>query len=175
MAIAGLLGAACGVCIRAFDFWSLGWADALRGLLDLFGVPLLFLAAVVTLFVWSISALIALCHRRFRGMASSVIAVVIVPVSVVTIGGAPLFDPWLWYVIFNKSSLEPAAAANGNPQNSPKFTIVEERDVSTGIAGVTSNHFITLIYSESDPGSWAPPDADVRHIYGNFYRRDEFE
>lgn len=175
MIIAGLLGTTCAVHIRIFDFWPVGSADGLRGLLDLLGVPLLFLLVVGILFFWFISAFIALCRRRFRGMASSLIAIVIVPACLVTIVNVPLFDPWLWYIVFNKSSFEAAAAANDSPQNSPKFTIIEEREITTGIAGVTQNHFVVLIYSESDPDKLALSNSALTRIYGNFYRRDEYQ
>ncbi|MGO6885624.1 MULTISPECIES: hypothetical protein [Rhizobium] len=92
----------------------------------------------------------------------------------------PLFDPWLWYVIFNKSRFEASAAASGSAQNG---TIIEGRDVSTGIAGAGYNHFVALIFSESDPPKLVYGDSDeeklaansvLTHLYGNFYRRDEY-
>jgi hypothetical protein len=85
-----------------------------------------------------------------------------------------LFDPWFWYVIWNKSRFE-ASAANDAPPNGPRFAIIEERDVSTGIAGVTPNHFIALVYDESDAVDREPFDPTETRIYGHFFRRDYYQ
>ncbi|ARQ57442.1 UNVERIFIED_ORG: hypothetical protein GGE64_001149 [Rhizobium etli] len=183
MVIAAFLGTACAAYARALDFWPLGFANGLRGLFDLLGGPLLVLSVVGILLVWFISAIAAQYDRRLRGMASSFIAIIIVPVWFGTIVTVPLFDPWLWYAIFNKSSFEAAAATSGSSQNSPKFAIIEARDVSTGIAGVSVDHFVALIYSEGDPHKHVYSNSDeeklasssvLTHLYGNFYRRDEY-
>ncbi|WP_245441668.1 hypothetical protein [Rhizobium leguminosarum] len=183
MVIAAFLGTAWAAYGRALDFWPLDFAYELRGDFDLLGGPLLVLSIAGMLLVWFISALVALFRRRLRGMASSFIAITIVPVCFGTIVTVPLFDPWLWYAIFNKSSFEAAAATNGSSQNSPKFAIIEARDVSTGIAGVGLNHFVALIYSEGDPHKHVYSDSEeaklasnsvLTHLYGNFYRRDEY-
>ncbi|MBB2699542.1 UNVERIFIED_ORG: hypothetical protein GGD59_005892 [Rhizobium esperanzae] len=183
MVIAAFLGIAYAAYDRALDFWPLGFASGLRGLFDLLGGLLLALLIVGILLVWFVSAIAAQYDRRFRGMASSFIAIIIVPVCFGTIVTVPLFDPWLWYAILNKSSFEAAAATSGSSQNSPKFAIIEARDVSTGIAGVGLNHFVALIYSEGDPHKHVHSDSDeeklasnpvLTHLYGNFYRRDEY-
>lgn len=174
IAIAGLLGAICAAYIRAFDFWQLDPANGLRVILDLWGGPLLFLSVAVTLFIWSIGVFIALWRHTFRKAASSLIAILVIPVWSMTLLSVPLFDPWFWYVVFNKSSFEAEAAAKGSSQDSANFTVIEGRDVSTGIAGADLNHFIALIYSESDPAKLAVPGSSLTHIYGKFYRRDEY-
>ncbi|RUL96551.1 hypothetical protein [Rhizobium chutanense] len=180
MVIAAGLGTTCAAYHRALDFWPLGSANGLRGLFDLLGGALLFLSVVGILFIWFIGAFVALCRRRLRGMVSRLAAIIIVPVCFGTMVIVPLFDPWLWYVIFNKSSFEAAAAASGSAQNG---TILEGRDVSTGIVGAGDNHFVALIFSESDPPKLVYGDSDeeklaansvLTHLYGNFYRRDEY-
>jgi hypothetical protein len=180
MVIAAFLGIACAAYHRALDFWPLDSANGLRGLLDLLGGPLLVLSVAGILFVWFIGALVALFRRRIRGMVSRLIAIIIVPVCFGTMITVPLFDPWLWYVIFNKSRFEASAAASGSAQNG---TIIEGRDVSTGIAGAGYNHFVALIFSESDPPKLVYGDSEeeklaansvLTHLYGNFYRRDEY-
>ncbi|MBB4237538.1 hypothetical protein [Rhizobium esperanzae] len=183
MIIAACLGTTCAAYNRAFDFWPLDSTYELRGLFDLLGGPLLFLSVVGVLLVWFIGAFIALCRLRLRGMVSRLFAIIIVPVCFGTLINVPLFDPWLWYVIFNKSSLEAAAAASGSSQNGTKFSVIEGCDVSTGIAGLGVNHFVAVIYSESDPHKLVYGDSDedklasnavLTHLYGNFYRRDEY-
>jgi len=170
--IAVLLGTMITTYLRAFDFWPLGFADGLRGFLDLAG-PLILLGVVVTLLVWLASAFIALYRRYFRRAASSVIAVLGVPACSAILLATSLSDPWVWYVVLNKSSFE-TAAANSISLASQKFVVLEERDITTGVAGVTENHFVALIFSESDPAELALSIPGLRHIYGNFYRRDEF-
>lgn len=183
MVIAACLGTTCAAYHLALDFWPLGSANGLRGLFDLLGGALLFLSVVGVLFVWFIGAFVALCRRRLRGMVSRLVAIIIVPVCFGTLITVPLFDPWLWYVIFNKSGFEAAAAASGSSQNGTKFSIIESRDVSTGIVVAGDNHFVALIYSESDPHKLVYGDSDedklasgsvLTHLYGNFYRRDEY-
>lgn len=175
IAIGGALGVTCAAYIRAFDFWPLGYADELRELLDLLGFPALCLAIVGVFIFWVISAIVAFYQRRLRDVMSSILAITIVPASVVLLLVAPIFDPWLWYVVFNKSRFEATAAMNSSAQNGRKYFIVEERDITTGMAGVTTNHFVALIYSEGDPATPDSTNSVLTHIYGNFYRRDEFQ
>lgn len=170
--IAVLLGTMTTTYLRAFDFWPLGFADGLRGVLDLAG-PLILLAVVLTLLVWLASAFIALYRQKFRRAVGNVIAILSVPACSAILLATSLSDPWVWYVVLNKSSFE-TATANSVSLASPKFVVLEERDITTGIAGVTENHFVALIYSESDPDELASSIPGLSHIYGNFYRRDEF-
>lgn len=175
MTAACLLGVTFAAYIRVFDFWPLGTADQLRELLDLLGFPVLFLLVAGMLLFWVISAFVALFYRRFRAAMGSFIAIAIVPASLMAIVSVPIFDPWLWYVVFNKSSFESAASANRSVQNGQKFSLIEERDITTGIAGVTTNHFVALIYSDGDPAKLESSNSVVSHIYGSFYRRDEYQ
>jgi len=168
IAVAGLLGVTCAAYIRVFDFWPVGSNDELRGSLDLFGFPVLLLLVTGTLLFWVLRAFVELFYRRFRGAVSSFVAIAIVPATLMAIVNIPIFDPWLWYVVFNKSSFESTAAANGSIQNGQKFALIEERDITTGIAGVTTNHFVALIYSQGDPASLELPNSVVTHIYGSF-------
>ncbi|MDK4715933.1 hypothetical protein [Rhizobium sp. CNPSo 4039] len=175
IAVAGLLGVTCAAYIRVFDFWPVGSNDELRGSLDLFGFPVFLMLVAGMLFFWVIRAFVDLFYRRFRGALSSFVAIAIVPASLMAIVSAPIFDPWLWYVVCNKSSFESTAAVNGSVQNGQRVALIEERDITTGIAGVTTNHFVALIYSEGDPADLESPNSVVTHIYGSFYRRDEFQ
>lgn len=170
--IAVLLGTITATYLRAFDFWPLGVAGGLRALLDLAG-PLILLAVVLTLLVWLASAFMALYRQRFQRAVGSFIAILSVPACSAILLATSISDPWVWYVVLNKSRFE-TAAANSRSMASPKFVVLEERDISTGIAGVTENHFVALIYSESDPDELASSIPGLRHIYGNFYRRDKF-
>ncbi|MCQ1573050.1 hypothetical protein NFO65_20190 [Neorhizobium galegae] len=170
--IAVLLGTMTATYLRAFDFWPLGVADGLRALLDLAG-PLILLAVVLTLLVWLASAFMALYRQKFQRAVGNFIAILSVPACSAILLATSISDPWVWYVVLNKSRFE-TAAANSPSMASPKFVVLEERDISTGIAGVTENHFVALIYSESDPDELASSIPGLRHIYGNFYRRDKF-
>ncbi len=139
-----------------------------------------------------IAAGISLWRRQFRRVASSVFAVAAIPVCFAVVAKVPLFDPWLWYAIANRSRFE-ALAASGQPSNVPKYAVVEIRDVSTGIAGLNPNHFVALIYDESDavglepserPDIWrtrsiwpAFPSIPIprgKRLYGHVFRVDEF-
>jgi hypothetical protein len=142
----------------------------------------------------SIAAGIAVWRRHFRRMASSIFAIAAIPVCFVVVANVPLFDPWLWYAIANKTRFE-ALAASSPPSNGPKYAVVEGRDVSTGLAGIDPNHFVLLIYDESDaiglepserPSVWrtrtmnperdpTPPIPRGRRLYGHFFRVDDFE
>jgi hypothetical protein len=136
-----------------------------------------------------ISAGIALWHRHFRRMASSLLAIAVIPICYVVIWNAPFFDPWLWYVIANHTRFEALAASN-SPSSGPKFAVIDSRDVSSGLV-INGNHFIDLVYDESDaiglepserPSIWqtrtmfgATPFPKGKRLYGHFFRVDEFE
>jgi hypothetical protein len=189
--IAGTLGAMLAGSRRILDFWSLGAGGslhlALRGLLELSQV--LFLLPLAGFVVGLlIAAGIALWSRHFRRLASSIFAIAAMPVCFVIVADVPLFDPWLWYAIANSTRFE-ALAASDPPPNGPKYAEIEVRDVSTGLAGVGPNHFIALIYDESDavglepserPSIWrtrtefGSPFPRGRRLYGHLFRVDIF-
>lgn len=185
---------------RMIDFLPLGadgplWPHGSRGSLQgairplfeflvLIGLPLAFF--VVGLLI---SVGIALWLRHFRQMASSILAIAVIPICYVVIAKAPFFDPWLWYVIANHTRFEALAASN-SPSSGPKFAVIEIRDVSAGLV-INGNHFIALVYDESDvigldpsewPGIWRTktmlaemPFPWGKRLYGHFFRLDEFE
>ncbi len=195
--MAGAFGAMLAGSQWILDFWPLGSGGSLgrvvRPVLDLSRVLLLLPLAgfVVGLLI---AAGIALWRRRFRRVASSIFAIAAIPVCFVVVAKVPLFDPWLWYAMANSTRFE-ALAASGPPTNGPKYAVVEGRDVSTGFAGIDPNHFVFLIYDESDavglepsdrPGIWRTrtmnPGSDPirpiprgRRLYGHLYRVDDFE
>jgi hypothetical protein len=190
--IAGTLGAMLAGSRRILDFWSLGAGGslhlALRGLLELSQVFLLLPLAgfVVGLLV---AAGIALWSRHFRRVASSIVAIAAIPACFVIVANAPLFDPWIWYAMANSTRFE-ALAASDPAANGPKYAQIEVRDVSTGMAGLGPNHFIALIYDESDavglepsqrPAIWrtrtefGSPLPRGRRLYGHLFRVDIFE
>lgn len=156
---------------RAFDFWPVGLADGLRIFLDLASM-LLFLSVVLTLLVWLVSAFIDLCRRRFRRAAGSVIAILSVPACIAILLATSFSDPWVWYVVLNKSRFERTWADSVSLADT-KFIVLEERDITTGLAGANTNHLVALIYSESDIDELAASMPGLRHVYGNFYRLDE--
>ena len=140
-----------------------------------------------------IAAVIALWRRHFRRGVSSILAIAAIPVCIMVVAKIPLFDPWLWYAIANKTRFE-ALATSDAPSNGLKYAVVEIRDVSTGLAGVGPNHFIALVYDESDavglepskrPNIWqtrgmwptfgSTPIPRGRRLYGHFFRVDEFQ
>jgi hypothetical protein len=195
--IAGAFGAMLAGSQWILDFWPLGaggsLGHAVRAILDLSRV--LFLLPLAGFVVGLlIAAGIALWRRHFRRVASSIFAIAAIPVCMVIVAKVPLFDPWLWYTIANRTRFE-ALAASGPPSNGPKYAVVEIRDVSTGFAGIDPNHFIALIYDESEavglepserPGIWRtrtmnperdpiPPIPRGRRLYGHFFRVDDFE
>jgi hypothetical protein len=190
--IAGAFGALLAGSDRILNFWSLGAASslslALRGLFDLSRV--FFLLPLVCFVVGLlIAAGIALWRRHFRRVTSSIFAIMAIPICFVVVAKVPLFDPWLWYAIANETRFE-ALAASGLPSNEAKYAVIEIRDVSTGLAGLSPNHFIALIYDESDavcldpserPSIWRTrtafglPLPKGRRLYGHFFRVDEFE
>ncbi|HET6236345.1 MAG TPA: hypothetical protein VFE41_15505 [Acetobacteraceae bacterium] len=145
---------------RILDFWPLGASGSpgqvARALFDFSGV--LFLLPLAGFVVGLlIAAGIALWRRHFRRVASNILAIAAIPVCILVVAKVPLFDPWLWYVIANRTRFE-ALAASGPPSNGPKYAVVEIRDGSTGLAGLSSNHFIVLVYDESDAVSLEPSE-----------------
>lgn len=191
--IAGAFGAMLAGSHRILDFWSLGAAGslslALRGLFDLSGF-LFFLLALPGFVVGLLIAVgIALWRRHFRRAASSIFAIAAMPVCFVAVANVPVFDPWVWYAIVNSTRFEALAASNP-PSSGPKFAVIEIRDVSTGLV-INGNHFIALVYDESDaiglepserPSIWrtrtmfgAMPFPRGKRLYGHFFRVDEFE
>lgn len=194
--IAGAFGAMLAGSVWILDFWPLdaggSLGHAVRALFDL--SRLLFLLPLAGFVVGLlIAAGIALWRRHLRRVASSIFAIAAIPVCFVGVAKVPLFDPWLWYTIANRTRFE-AIAASGPPSNGPKYAVVEIRDVSIGLAGLNPNHFIALIYDESDavglepserPSIWqtrsmwpAPGSIPIprgRRLYGHFFRVDDFE
>jgi hypothetical protein len=179
------------------DFWSLGASgslqNAVRALFDLSLV--LFLLPLAGFVVGLlIAAGIALWRRHFRRTASSIFAIAAIPVCFLVVARVPLFDPWLWYAMANSSRFE-ARATSGSRSNGPKYAVVEGRDVSTGLAGLNPNHFLVIIYDESDavgldpserPSIWRtrtlnpesdpiPPIPRGTRLYGHLFRVDVFE
>jgi len=194
--IAGAFGAMLAGGQRILDFWPLGVGNSLghavRAFLDL---ALFFLILPLAGFVVSllIAAVIALWRRHLRRVASSILAIAAIPVCITVVAKVPLFDPWLWYAIANRTRFE-ALAASDLSSNGPKYAVVETRDVSTGLAGLNPNHFIVLIYDESDavglepskrPSIWQTrslwpavgsiPIPKGRRLYGHLFRVDDFE
>lgn len=170
MAFGVVLGFVCAAAIRVFDFWPVELASDLRAFLDLLGTPLLLLATLTVMLAWLVAALLSLYRRQFRLMASGFASIVVVPMCFLTVLRAPIFDPWLWYTILNESRFNAVAAERSYTQ-----TPVEERDVSTGIVGLNFNHFIEIIYSKSNIDGQKTANSFITHLYGNFYRRDEFD
>ncbi|TPM92183.1 hypothetical protein FJ977_29815 [Mesorhizobium sp. B2-1-3A] len=168
MAIGAVLGFVCAIAIRALDFWPVERASDLRAFVGLLGIPLLLLVILTALLACLVAALVSLCRRQFRRMASGFVGIAVILLCFLTVVRAPLFDPWLWYVILDKSRLDTEAGAY-------KQTIIEERDVSTGLAGLNPAHVIDLIYSESNIDGQKTSNSSTTHLYGNFYRRDEFD
>ena len=178
------------------DFWPLGAGgsigSSLRALFDLSQVLLLLSLAGFALGLL-VAAAIALWRRHVKRLASSLVAVAAIAVCMVVVAKVPLFDPWLWYTIANSRRFEARAASAPSP-NGAKYAVVELRDVSTGFVGLSPNHFVALIYDESDatglepserPSTWGNrrlgPDLDTptipqgRRLYGHFFRVDVFE
>jgi hypothetical protein len=171
--------------------WPHGSGGSLQGairplfeILVLIVLPLAFLVLGLL-----ISAGIALWRCHFRQMASSILAIAVIPICFVVIAKAPFLDPWLWYVIANHTRFEALAASNP-PSSGPKLAVIEIRDVSAGLV-INGNHFIALVYDESDavglepserPSIWrtrtmfgAMPFPRGKRLYGHFFRVDEFE
>jgi hypothetical protein len=195
--IGGIFGAKLAGSHRILDFWPLGGSGSLGStiteLLDLAG-PLFLLPLAGLVVGLLIAAGIALWHGHVRRMASSVAAIIAIPICMMIIAKVSLFDPWFWYAMADRTRFE-AIAASGAPANGPKYAVLEGRDVSTGLAGLGPNHFVLLIYDESDavgldpserPGIWrtrtldperdpAPSIPKGRRLFGHFFRVDEFE
>lgn len=191
--IAGAFGAMLAGSHRLLDFWPLDAAGslslALRGLFDLSGFLFFFLVLPSFVVGLLIAAGIALWRRHFRRVASSIFAIAAMPVCFVTVANVPIFDPWVWYAIVNSTRFEGLAASNP-PSNGQKFSMIEIRDVSTGLA-IGPAHFIALVYDESDaigrepserPRSWGTrtifgsmPFPKGRRLYGHLFRVDVFE
>jgi hypothetical protein len=190
--MAGAFGVMLAGSRRILSFWSLGAGGSLcLSLRDLFeflqALFVLPLAAFVIIGLL-VAAGIALWHSHFRRVASSISAILAIPVCFVAVAKVPLFDPWLWYVIANKSHFE-ALAANGPSSNEPKYAVVEIRDVSISFPGLGPDHFIVLIYDESDavgldpserPSIWrirtafGYPIPKGRRLHDHFFIVDEF-
>ncbi len=178
MVAACLLSTACAVYIQAFDFWPLdggGLAGELRFLLDFPGSLVLFLPTYISVFIWLVSAIVALFRRRFRLVASNVIALALAFGCFATVMIVPIFDPWFWYVVINRSRLEAVVAAHQVSGTKPKSVTIGDWDVSTGFAGVSPNHFVALIYDENEGADVEAPDAIKKHLYGHFYRQDTYQ
>jgi len=184
-----------GASQRILDFWPLGAAGslglALRGLFDLSAFLLLLPLAVFVMGLL-IAAGVGLWRRHFRRVASSVFAIAAIPVCAGVVANVPLFDPWLWYAIANSTRFE-AFAASSSPPNELKYAVIEISDVSTGLVGLSPNHFVALIYDESDavglepserPSIWrtrglwstgSPPVPRGRRLYRHIFKVDVFE
>jgi hypothetical protein len=188
--IAGTFAAMLAECPRILDFWSLGAAGslslALRGLFEL--LQLFFLLLLAGLVVGLLMAAgIALWYLHFRRAASSIFAIAAITGCILAVRKVPLFDPWVWYAIVNSSRFE-ALAASDPPPDGPKYTEIEVRDVSTGLV-INGNHFIPLVYDESDavglepserPSFWRTrtefglPLPRGSRLYGHLFRVDIF-
>jgi hypothetical protein len=195
--IAGALGAMLPASQWILDFWPLGGNGSLEGAARAFFdfsrlLVLLPLAGFVVVLL--IAAGIALWRRHVRRMASSILAIAAIPFCLLLVDKLPLFDPWLWYAMVNSGRFK-ALAESLSPADEPKYAVIEERDVSVGLAGLNPNHFVMLVYDESDnvgldpsdrPRDWRsrtigpapipiPPIPKGRRLYGHFFRVDDFE
>ena len=172
-----ILAVTFGAYLRILDFWSLSGGVFSQQLRDLFHFPgflLLFLPAIFSVLIWFISAIIALFRLHFRLVASNIAAIALLYGCLSAILIVPIFDPWFWYVLINKSRFEAAVVANSPTEGGPRFAIVEEWDVSQGISGESFNHLVTLIYDENATADVASSHLDQKHLYGHFYRRDSY-
>ena len=190
--IAGALAATLAATERSLDFWSLGGNGSLRftlrGLLELSQLLLL-----LSLVGFALGLLIApgtaLWRFHFRRTASSILAIAAIPVCFLAVAKVSLFDPWFWYAIANNSRFEALAASDPLP-NGPKYAKIEVRDVSTGFAGINPNHFVALVYDQSDaaglepagrPSIWqtrtefGSPFPKGKRLYGHLFRVDIFD
>jgi hypothetical protein len=171
--------------------WPHGSGGSLQGAIRPLFEILLLIVLPLAFFVVGllISAGIALWRRHFRQMASSILAIAVIPICYVVIAKTPFFDPWLWYVIANPARFEALAASNP-PSSGPQFAVIEIRDVSAGLV-INGNHFIALVYDESDAVDLEPSERPSiwrtrtmfgamsfprgKRLYGHFFRVDEFE
>ena len=193
--IAGAFGTIFSGSQLILDFWPLGPSNSLgftlRGLFDLFTFFLILpLAGLVVGLV--IAAGVALWRRHFRRLASSILAIAALPICVLVIAKVPVFDPWLWYAMANSARFETLVESNPSSAGS-RYAIVEVRDVSTGLAGLNPNHFIAIIYDESDaiglepserPNIWRTrslwpvgsiPIPKGSRLYDHLFRVDDYE
>jgi hypothetical protein len=131
--------------------------------------------------------MVALARLRFRRALSLACAIAVIPLVFVGLVRLIIFDPWYWYVLLNQSrfATEARAASSSGP---PAFAILEDRDVSVGLA-TNPPLFAAVVYDESDelglPTTQRSPAwearngkrllADnnlvvgVRHLLGHFY------
>lgn len=193
------VGSAFGVMLagsqRILDFWSLGASGSLgNAMRGLFNLATTFLLLPVAGFVVGllIAAGIALWHLHARRMASSIAAILAIPICLTVVARVSLFDPWFWYVLANRTGFD-ALAASGSLSKGPKYAVVAGSDVSTGLAGLNPNHFVLIIYDGTDAvgldpserpaiwrtrsmnpeGSYIPIPRGTR-LFGHFFRVDEF-
>jgi hypothetical protein len=196
--IAGACGAMLAGSRWILDFWPLGargsLGQALRTLFN-FSRVLLLLPLAGFVVVLLIVAGVAWWHGHFRRGASSIFAIAAIPACFLLVAKGPIFDPWLWYAIASRTRFE-ALATNGPLSNEPKYALLEIRDVATSMAGIGPNHFVALIYDESDAIGLEPPERPAiwrtrsrslwpalgpisipkgRRLYGHFFRVDDFE
>jgi len=195
--VAGVCGAMFSESNWVLDFWPLAAGGspegAARAFFDLSRIFFLLPLAgfVVGLFI---ATGVALWCRHFRRMASSIFAIAAIPVCILVVAKLPLCDPWLWYAMVNSGSFE-NLAERLSPADGPKYAVIKESDVSVGFAGLNPNHFVLLIYDETDnagldpsdrPNNWpartvgplrvsVPPLPKGRRLFGHFFRVDEFE
>jgi hypothetical protein len=94
--------------------WPHGSGGSFQGAIrPLFEIVLLIVVPLAFFVVGLlISAGIALWRHHFRRMASSLLAIAVIPLCYVVIAKAPFFDPWLWYVIANHTRFEALAVSN---------------------------------------------------------------
>lgn len=194
--VAGAFGVVLSGSQLVLDFWPLGHSgsieNTLRGVFDL--TMFLFLLPLAGFVVGLlIAAGIALWRWHFRQVASSILAIAAIPACAIVVAKVPLFDPWLWYAMANSAHFE-VLAASSSSLGEQKYATVEVRDVSTGLAGFTPNHFIAIIYDESDAAGLEPSKRPIiwqtrnfwpgvgsvqiskgRRLYGHLFRRDDFE
>lgn len=184
--LAGTFGALIAAGDRLLDFLEAGSGFAgLLNFTEILLVPVLFLGIVLGLFV---EAGVVLWRRQYRRAASSILAIVAIPVCVVVIARAPLFDPWKWYAVANKSRFE-TLAVHDPPPGGPKYAKTKVWDVSSGLV-VNGNHFVTLVFDESDevgldpaerPSIWQTrtefglPLPKGARLYGHLFKVDWFE
>jgi hypothetical protein len=159
------------ILYRTEDFWPLPGPQysilgPARGLLDLFLRPIVTLTIFVFLVGLVIGAGLALIRRRFRKALSCASALGAF-VLILVIANLPVFDPYFWYVVRNKTRLEATVMM---PAQARHFAVVGDWDVSTGLST-----FVSIVYDESgeiDRGEqrWSPAmrtlyEKDVLHSY----------
>lgn len=155
--LAGAFGVLLAANGRLLDFLQAGGGFAgLLNFTEILLVPVLFLLIVLGLLV---EAGVTLWWRQYRRAASSILAIMAIPVCAVVIARAPLFDPWLWYAVANKGRFE-ALAIHDPPPNGPKYAKTEVWDLSSGLA-VNGNHFAALVYDESDAVALQPSERPI--------------